>query len=233
MQEVDHYETYRPELEKLGFSTEWKRKSAPACPDGPLVGYRKDRFQCLGKYEIEFDRVADSTQFDLKRGTVALALHLKCMKTGREVICANTHLFYHHSFNQIKYAQMAYLLSELAKIHKSLKDPEKIGVVICGDMNVWPDSNVIRLVYGLPPVETYPDISSEEHRQVLRYIWKTYGKPALEMASSYEGYMSALKGEPGTKKGGFEEVVKGHPPYTCITYTEYETLDYILYNKDA
>ena len=115
-----------------------------------------------------------------------------------------------------------------------MKEPQKTGIIICGDFNVWPDSNVIRLLYGLPPLNTYTDVKTDEHKEVLNYFWKANGPPMSELTSSYEGYEAAVKGElvENVKEGhSFQDVVKGHPLYTCITLEEYETLDYIFYNK--
>eukprot|EP00826_Nyctotherus_ovalis_P061780 TRINITY_DN8833_c0_g1_i1.p1 TRINITY_DN8833_c0_g1~~TRINITY_DN8833_c0_g1_i1.p1 ORF type:complete len:191 (-),score=37.31 TRINITY_DN8833_c0_g1_i1:283-855(-) len=186
----------------------------------------KTKLELMGVHEMEFDKVADLPECDLKRGTVALGLHLRHLPTKRELLCVNTHIFWNHKFNQIKYAQMSYLLREISAIVDRICAP----ALICGDLNVWPDSNVIRLLYGLEPKLTYSDITTEEHKKILKYFWESYGAPLKNMRSAYDAYQDAMKGKEIVAQE-YERAVKGHPEYTCLTFDEYETLDYILYDK--
>lgn len=170
----------------------------------------------------------DLPEYDLKRGTIVLCLHLRQLETKQELLCVNTHLFWDHKFNHIKYAQISYLLKEVSSILSKL---HSVPAIICGDLNVWPDSNVIRLLYGLEPKYSYSDIVTEEHKKILKHFWESYGAPLKNMRSSYEIYQDALKGKPIVQTS-YEESMKGHPEYTCLTFDEYETLDYILYDKE-
>ena len=172
--------------------------------------------------------MVDLPECDLKRGTVALVLHLKHLATKHELLCINTHIFWDHKYNQIKYSQMSYLLNQISQIIDKSKD---ISIILCGDLNVWPDSNVIRLVYGLSPLLTYSDITTEEHKKILNYFWSKYKAPVSNMISAYEVYQEAIKGKKIQEEKKYEESAKGHPEYTCITFDVYETLDYILFTK--
>lgn len=217
---------YKSELDKLGYACHWKQKTRKENPDGVLTGYTKAKFELLGAHEIEFDKMPDLPECDLRRGTVALALHLRHLATKRELLCVNTHIFWDHKFNHVKYAQMSYLLREVAAIVDRIRAP----VFVCGDLNVWPDSNVIRLLYGLEPKLTYSDITTEEHKKILKHFWESNGAPLKNMRSAYDVYQASIKGKDIVAQE-YEEAAKGHPDYTCFTFDEYETLDYILYDS--
>jgi len=62
-------------------------------------------------------------------------------KSGRRLVIGNTHLYWDPQFEKVKYHQICSAVSQMF----SFADPND-SVVLAGDLNSLPDSNVVRFV---------------------------------------------------------------------------------------
>ncbi|XP_071726675.1 carbon catabolite repressor protein 4 homolog 1-like isoform X2 [Rutidosis leptorrhynchoides] len=167
LQEVqsDHYrEFFEPELDKHGYQGLFKRKTAEAYNgsdqtiDGCATFFRRERFSHVKKYEVEFNKAAQSltdavvanaqkkTALNrLVKDNVALIVVLEA-KFGnqgvdtlgkRQLVCvANTHVNVHNDLKDVKLWQVHTLLKGLEKIAASADIP----MLVSGDFNSIPGS---------------------------------------------------------------------------------------------
>ncbi|KAH9612679.1 hypothetical protein KSS87_011179 [Heliosperma pusillum] len=163
LQEVqyDHFdEFFAPELDKHGYQALYKRKTSEVTHtlDGCATFFRRDRFAHVKKYEVEFNKAAQSlteavvpsTQKKtalnrLVKDNVALiaVLEAKFGHQGvdnpgkRQLLCvANTHVNVQQDLKDVKLWQVHTLLKGLEKIAASADIP----MLVCGDFNSTPGS---------------------------------------------------------------------------------------------
>ncbi|KAL8459809.1 hypothetical protein ACS0TY_031649 [Phlomoides rotata] len=165
LQEVqsDHFEEFfAPELDKHGYQAMFKRKTAEVFVgsinniDGCATFFRRDRFSHVKKYEVEFNKAAQSLTDALLpsaqkknalnrlvKDNVALILVLEAKFSNqsienlgkRQLICvANTHINVHQELKDVKLWQVHTLLKGLEKIAASADIP----MLVCGDFNSVP-----------------------------------------------------------------------------------------------
>ncbi|GKV34505.1 hypothetical protein SLEP1_g42876 [Rubroshorea leprosula] len=154
LQEVqnDHFEEFfAPELDKHGYQALYKRKTNEVCSGNPLTidgcatFFRRDRFSHVKKYEVEFNKAAQSlTDFAiastqkkaalnrLVKDNVALIVVLEAKFTNqgvdnpgkRQLLCvANTHVNVQQDLKDVKIWQVHTLLKGLEKIAASADIP--------------------------------------------------------------------------------------------------------------
>mmetsp|Transcript_21320 Transcript_21320/g.47114 ORF Transcript_21320/g.47114 Transcript_21320/m.47114 type:complete len:619 (+) Transcript_21320:81-1937(+) len=108
--------------------------------------------------------------------------------TGRKVVLANTHLFYHPMARHVRLLQMICLLQlvqdmrerHCGKSSDGKADPEQLpAVILCGDLNCTPDRGAVEL---LLKGEVPSDHSDWEH--ALEFSW---GREAEEAEAGCEG----------------------------------------------
>ncbi|XP_012468073.1 carbon catabolite repressor protein 4 homolog 1 isoform X2 [Gossypium raimondii] len=167
LQEVqcDHFdEFFAPELDKHGYQALYKRKTNEVYSgnihtiDGCATFFRRDRFSHVKKYEVEFNKAAQSltevavqtTQKKvalnrLVKDNVALIVVLEAKFTNqgadnpgkRQLLCvANTHVNVQQELKDVKIWQVHTLLKGLEKIAASADIP----MLVCGDFNSVPGS---------------------------------------------------------------------------------------------
>ena len=90
----------------------------------------------LYEYLNKFEKVKTCIE---KVTTVAQVTHLKCTETGKSIIVANTHLWFHPLGSHIRVLQLHVLMSFAAKIARE-ESAEGAKIVLCGDLNFQPKS---------------------------------------------------------------------------------------------
>ncbi|KAL2466267.1 Carbon catabolite repressor protein 41 [Abeliophyllum distichum] len=184
LQEVqsDHFEEFfAPELDKHGYQALFKRKTVEVYTgdintiDGCATFFRRDKFSHVKKYEVEFNKAAQSltdavvpsaqkkTALNrLVKDNVALivVLEAKFSNQGvdnpgkRQLVCvANTHVNMHQDLKDVKLWQVHTLLKGLEKIAVSADIP----MLVCGDFNSVPGSapHALLAMGKLPLVSAY------------------------------------------------------------------------------
>ncbi|KAK1420766.1 hypothetical protein QVD17_22619 [Tagetes erecta] len=253
LQEVqsDHFEEFfAPELDKHGYQALFKRRTAEVHTgsnktiDGCATFFRRARFSHVKKYEVEFNKAAQSltdalvpnaqkkTALNrLVKDNVALIVVLEA-KFGnqgvdplgkRQLICvANTHVNVQHELKDVKLWQVHTLLKGLEKIAASADIP----MLVCGDFNSVPGSapHALLAIGKVDPM--HPDLAVDP-LGILRPDTKlTHTLPLVSAYSSfarsaYEQHKKRV--DPNTNE----------PLFTNCTRDFIGTLDYIFYSADT
>ncbi len=131
---MDHEELYFKFLSDLGYSF---RSNSRRGKDSLVIAWRQSKLGYVSDFGIQHDELqqlfAEGSEF--KRGNCALFVTLKYIETGREIQVATTHLHWNKQRDFVKYAQIINTCN-----HISSDKP----VILCGDFNSSPDSNVPR-----------------------------------------------------------------------------------------
>ncbi|KAI7748790.1 hypothetical protein M8C21_013651 [Ambrosia artemisiifolia] len=168
LQEVqsDHFEEFfAPELDKHGYQALFKRRTTEVYNgnnqpiDGCATFFRRDRFSHVKKYEVEFNKAAQSL-------TDALA---------------NTHVNVQHDLKDVKLWQVHTLLKGLEKIAASADIP----MLVCGDFNSVPGSAPHALLAMGKVDPMHPDLAVDP-LGILRPATKlTHTLPLVSAYSSF------------------------------------------------
>ncbi|KAL4499815.1 hypothetical protein ABPG72_015164 [Tetrahymena utriculariae] len=216
LQETDHIEDfYYQQFQELGYQIQYALK--PYRTEGILIMFKKDKFKMISEHAISFDNEIPDT-FNKKhyqRNNNALIIQLKNLNSDLKIVIANTHLFWNPQNEEVKLLQTAQLLQYLTKNYK-----EDENIVLCGDFNSMPSSNVIKYITD----KKEPHLSRVE-KQFSKYvlikdmmaIHNMFSEMNLiNLKSSYDDYLEAGK----------------HPQFTNYTKNFKGTLDYIFYNPN-
>jgi uncharacterized protein with PIN domain/endonuclease/exonuclease/phosphatase family metal-dependent hydrolase len=148
LQEVDHFESfYRNMMKELGFKCLYVKR--PAKRDGCLVAYRADRFRVIGHRELNLDSLSfidgdrKSSKSKFFKNNVAILVALKDLETDAHLIVANCHIHWNPSLEDVKCAQAAYILEQLAEFRA---DHFNAPLIWTGDFNSTPTSDVYRIL---------------------------------------------------------------------------------------
>ncbi|XP_057486395.1 carbon catabolite repressor protein 4 homolog 1-like [Actinidia eriantha] len=257
LQEVqsDHFEEFfAPELDKHGYQALFKRKTAEVfignipTIDGCATFFRRDRFSQVKKYEVEFNKAAQSLTDAvvpnaqkktalgrLVKDNVALIVVLEA-KFGnqvidnpgkRQLVCvANTHVNVHQDLKDVKLWQVHTLLKGLEKIAASAKIP----MLVCGDFNAIPGSAPHALL-ALGKVDPmHPDLAVDP-LGILRPVSKLAHQ--LPLVSAYSSFARMAVGLGLEQHRRRMDPTTNEPLFTNCTRDFIGTLDYIFYSADT
>ncbi|KAI6696636.1 hypothetical protein NL676_016755 [Syzygium grande] len=250
LQEVqsDHFkEFFAPELDKHGYEALYKKKTSEVYGgnintiDGCATFFRRDRFSSVKKYEVEFNKAAQSltealvpsTQKNtalnrLVKDNVALiaVLEAKFSNLGKRQLLsvANTHINVPQELKDVKLWQVHTLLKGLEKIAASADIP----MLVCGDFNSVPGSAPHSLLAMGKVDPLHPDLSIDP-LGILRPPGKLAHQLLLVSAYSSFARMGAGPGLEQQKRR--LDSTTNEPLFTNCTRDFIGTLDYIFYTR--
>lgn len=253
LQEVqyDHFEEFfAPELDKHGYQALYKRKTSEVTHtvDGCATFFRRDRFSHVKKYEVEFNKAAQSlteavvpaTQKKtalnrLVKDNVALiaVLEAKFSHQGadttpgkRQLLCvANTHVNVHQELKDVKLWQVHTLLKGLEKIAASADIP----MLVCGDFNSTPASAPHALLAMGKVDPLHPDLAVDPLGILRPHTKLAHQLPLVSAYSSFaRGIGPALEQQRRRMDPSTNE-----PLFTNCTRDFIGTHDYIFYTADS
>jgi len=137
LQEVDDYEFFVQELDKLGYEGTYKKRTSEY-RDGCAIFWKKEMFQLVNSTPIEFNMKSQFEMEWLDRDNIALIVQLLHRKTNQFICVANTHILFNPKRGDIKLAQLKILLDTLTSIQTSAPNP--ISIFLSGDFNLTPNS---------------------------------------------------------------------------------------------
>ncbi|KAK4481741.1 hypothetical protein RD792_012651 [Penstemon davidsonii] len=252
LQEVQsgHFEEFfAPELDKHGYQALFKRRTAEVfgnTVDGCATFFRRDRFSHVKKYEVEFNKAAQSLTDALVpsaqkknalnrlvKDNVALivVLEAKFSNQGienpgkRQLVCvANTHVNIHQELKDVKLWQVHTLLKGLEKIAASADIP----MLVCGDFNSVPGSPPHSLLAMGKVDPHHPDLAIDP-LGILRPASITHQLP---LVSAYSSFARAGLGL-GLEHRRRMDPATNEPLFTNCTRDFIGTHDYIFYSADC
>ncbi|MBA0809379.1 hypothetical protein Gohar_025039 [Gossypium harknessii] len=256
LQEVqnDHFEEFfAPELDKHGYQALYKRKTNEVYSgnihtiDGCATFFRRDRFSHVKKYEVEFNKAAQSltevavqtTQKKaalnrLVKDNVALivVLEAKFSNQGadnpgkRQLLCvANTHVNVPQELKDVKIWQVHTLLKGLEKIAASADIP----MLVCGDFNSVPGSAPHSLLAMGKVDPMHADLLVDPLAILRPHSKLTHQLP---LVSAYSSFLRGV-GLGLEQQRRRMDPTTNEPLFTNCTRDFIGTLDYILYTADS
>ncbi|KAJ6846550.1 carbon catabolite repressor protein 4-like protein 1-like [Iris pallida] len=256
LQEVqyDHFEEFfAPELDKHGYQALYKKKTSevfngnPNAVDGCATFFRRDKFSHVKKYEVEFNKAAQSlTDAVIASGQKKVALsrlikdnialivvlEAKFNNQGadnpgkRQLLCvANTHVNVHQELKDVKLWQVHTLLKGLEKIAVSADIP----MLVCGDFNSIPGSAPHALLSFGKVDQVHPDLAVDP-LNILRPATKLSHQLPLVSAYSAFARMTRVGAEQQRRR---TDSATNEPLFTNCTRDFIGTLDYIFYTADS
>ncbi|CAD5121363.1 DgyrCDS9886 [Dimorphilus gyrociliatus] len=145
LQEVNaqHYESFfKPEIERLGYDSLFKKRTNDK-QDGCATFWRRSLFRMINHKLIEFNRVSDDSVMDRDNIAIIVMLESTNEKFRSRLCVANTHLLYNPRRGDIKLAQLMILLAE---IEFMTRDRRRYPIILCGDFNAVPFSNIYNFI---------------------------------------------------------------------------------------
>ncbi|KAK4749249.1 hypothetical protein SAY87_026698 [Trapa incisa] len=254
LQEVqtDHFEEFfEPELDKHGYEALFKRRTNEVYPgnvniiDGCATFFRRDRFSHVKKYEVEFNKAAQSLTDALLPSTqkknalgrlvkdnVALIAILEAKFGGdnpgrRQLLSvANTHVNVPHELKDVKLWQVHTLLKGLEKIAASANIP----MLVCGDFGSLPGSAPHSLLAMGKVDPSHPDLMVDP-LGILRPPGKLNHQ--LPLVSAYSSFARLNVASGSEKQKRRMDTLTNEPLFTNCTRDFIGTLDYIFYSADS
>lgn len=258
LQEVQskHFEEFfAPELDKHGYQALYKKKTVEVyngnsnSVDGCATFFRRDRFSHVKKYEVEFNKAAQSLTdaviptgqrkvalSRLIRDNIALiaVIEAKFSNHGadnpgkRQLLCvANTHVNVPQELTDVKLWQVHTLLKGLEKIAVSADIP----MLVCGDFNTVPGSAPHALLAMGKVDQLHPDLVIDP-LGILRPASKlNHQLPLVSAYSSFARMMGVgLNVEQQRRR---MDPTTNEPLFTNCSRDFIGTLDYIFYTADT
>ena len=206
-------EYYKPSLSKIGYKLIFESKKRGDKTEGTGIAYKADKFEIIEEYRVNYDKEFELKDFRTqKKGCVGLILVLKSVALNTHLLIGGTHLFWNPEISHLQFTQICCFLSKIRELEDKYKELDLI-TILGGDLNSFPDSNVIRRIKG-------DKLGYEEHPTVREGIYQAlniYGDEGNNMISAYQFY------------NGKEEGVNNHPRYTTYTETFHGCIDFIFY----
>ncbi|KAL5219189.1 hypothetical protein ABZP36_019873 [Zizania latifolia] len=258
LQEVqnNHFEElFAPELDKLGYQAMFKKRTAEVYTgnlqsiDGCATFFRRDKFSHVKKYEVEFNKAAQSLTdaiipaaqrkvalTRLIKDNIALIAVLEAKFGGhatdnpskRQLLCvANTHINVHQELKDVKLWQVNTLLKGLEKIAVSADIP----MLVCGDFNSTPGS-IPHGLLAMGKVDLlHPDLAIDP-LGILRPVSKlTHQLPLVSAYSSFARMLGV--GYDLEHQRRRMDPATNEPLFTNCTRDFTGTIDYIFYTADS
>jgi len=262
LQEVqsDHFEEFfAPELEKHGYAAVYKKKTAEVytgtayTTDGCATFFRRSRFTLVKKYEVEFNKAAQSLSEALMpssskiaaltrllKDNVALIVVLEARETkigadmqgapgkhGQLLCVANTHIHANPELKDVKLWQVHTLLKGLEKIAASADIP----MLVAGDFNSIPGSAPHSLLATGRVDAAHPDLATDPLGILHPASKLCHSLPLVSACSSF-GRMNGL-GPTLDRQRQRMDPNSNEPLFTNCTRDFLGTLDYIFYTENT
>ena len=117
LQECDHdlfSDYYKPNLEELGYECVYQSVTSNRIVTS-IIAFKKNVFikEKWNHMDLNEDLVILDDSF--QKHKEAIMVLLKHKKTGKQVLVANTHLFWNPDFEYVKYGQMGKILNYIEK----------------------------------------------------------------------------------------------------------------------
>lgn len=222
LQECDHdlfLGFYKANLESLGYNTIFNIVNTNRIVTN-IIAYKKNVFQQENWEYLDLNEGLDKLDDCFHKHKEALIINLTHYESKQTIQIVNTHLFWNPEFEYVKYGQISKILNHIQNSNK-----KNYPIILCGDFNATPSSNVLKYIYKQTPVLTANQ--KGDFNKNKKYIEKFYNESLhnLSIRSAYDCY----KLDEFKKTSDFAE---NHPDFTTYTDEFIAATDYILFTED-
>ena len=145
-QEVDYDlfdEFYKENLEALNYYIFIKKSNRTVTI---ITAIKKDKFTIESEFYLNLNQGLENydSAFSKHKEALFSVISLKNSPKNKVVIC-NTHLFWNPEYEFVKYGQICVIVNYLEKNFK------KLPIILAGDLNSLPWSNVLKYLYRIKP----------------------------------------------------------------------------------
>jgi mRNA deadenylase 3'-5' endonuclease subunit Ccr4 len=250
-------ETFHDFQAALGddYSGDLVKRQGDDCPLHNAMFYNKNKFQLENYYDVDLHKglsklvlggggddlplPQDLSQFQ-NVDFHTICNHFSFLQNGKKkhLLIIMAHFHHDPAHDLIKYAEMSELLNELSRIYNHVHQDvsaDDIYTVLTGDLNAQPSNQVYNLIEGKQPTLELLECETMVQPEWLakRKEWLPLYQQIYEttdttiVARRLQSVYSLYHGENDDKAKKGE---KGHPPYTNLTDTFTNTIDYIFYD---
>jgi CCR4-NOT transcription complex subunit 6 len=222
LQECDYdlfVDFYKPNLEAIGYSCIMQPVTSNRIVTN-VVCFKKNLFILEDWKRLDLNEELSTIDETFLKHKEALFVQLVHKHTHKKFVVSNTHLFWNHEFEYVKYGQLSKVIQFIEKHYKTLP------VVLCGDLNSLPTSNVIKYVYSDAPDTANANFKGDanKNKKFIDYFWNNHNH-SLKLRSAYDVFKNDRVQE-------VADYADGHPDFTTYTQEFIGTLDYIFYNPE-
>lgn len=232
-------EFYKPNFEALGYGVLINIANINKLVTVAIL-YKKSRLSLVDKYYLDLNEGLDKLHDSFSKHKEALFAKLKIIDTDKTIIVANTHLFWNPEFEYVKYGQISKIVMY---IQKNFSD---FPVILGGDLNSLPSSNVMRYFYNLSPIINSSTKGDYSLNKKFMEKFSTENRHNLIFSSIFNNYKKVLHNTSNTNRNSLNEndglvsedkfklFCENHPDFTNTNYSDEfcGCLDYILYSSD-
>lgn len=211
-------EYYLPNLEALGYNCHYKASSSNRIVIN-VVCYKKKLFSVQEEFKIDLNDELTKRDEAFNKFKDATVINMTHNPSGKRIVIVNTHLYWNPEFEFVKYGQIAKIIKDIEKKYSA-----SVPVILCGDFNSLPSSNVLKYVYNnAPELDSIKKGDVNKNKKLIAEFWEEFTHH-LDLRSAYDCYKSSgLVSEP--------DYVNNHPDFTAYTEEFSGTLDYIIYSS--
>lgn len=202
LQEVDKYhEFFKIVLDQIHYESYYFKRPTDLKSDGSLIAWKVEKWKILESKELDYN-FPEQPLIDpaYLKHNIGLLIVFENLATGEKVLIGTSHFFWDPKFEHVKFLQ-AKTYMENGYI---LKEKFQCEVVLTGDLNSIPGSNVINFMSNKP-------LDFEKTTENDAEIQNMYEPSQLKMRSSYEEYSP-----------------EGFPDFTNYTPRYLRTIDHIF-----
>ncbi len=211
-------EYYLPNLEALGYICHYKASTSNRIVIN-VICYKRRAFVMEEEFKIDLNDELSKRDETFNKFKDAIIINLTHLPSKKSIVIANTHLYWNPEFEFVKYGQICKIIKDIEKKYSA-----SVPVILCGDFNSTPNSNVIRYIYrNAPDLENIKRGDINKNKKIISEFWEDFNH-SLDLRSAYDCYkLGSLINEP--------DYSNCHPDYTACTEEFNGTLDYIIYSR--
>lgn len=211
-------EYYLPNLEALGYTCHYKASSSNRIVIN-VVCYKRRAFSLEEEFKIDLNDELTKRDEAFNKYKDATVICMTHRSSGKRLIVVNTHLYWNPDFEFVKYGQICKIVKDLEKKYSA-----NAPILLCGDFNSLPNSNVIRYIYGdKPDLNNINRGDINKNKKLIGEFWEE-NPHNMSLRSAYDSYkMGSMSDKP--------DYAENHPDFTVYTKEFIGTLDYLLYSS--
>jgi CCR4-NOT transcription complex subunit 6 len=222
LQECDHdlfVDYYKPNLESMGYTCVVEVITNSRLVTN-VICFKTNLFNLETIKHLDLNEELSLLDESFLKHKEALFVELTHKKTNKRFVVINTHLFWNPEFEYVKYGQMSKILSFIEQHYKSLP------VILCGDLNSLPSSNVLMFIYSIAPDTANANFKGDsgKNKRFIDQFWNN-NNHNLKLRSAYDIFKT-------NRVNDVSDYVENHPDFTTYTHEFVGTLDYVLYTPE-